>query len=64
MWKDRVFLSVFVGSSLLFAGLCFGFLHVFSDLPTWSSVLIALPSGVLAFLLLLWLQIASDAPSR
>ncbi len=64
MWKDPVFLAVFVGSSLLFAGICFGFLRVLTDLPIWACVLIALPSGVLFFLLLLWLHIASDGPSR
>jgi hypothetical protein len=64
MWKDRVFLATFVGSSLLFAVLCFGFLHVLTELPLWASILIALPSGVIAFVVLLWLQICSDAPQR
>jgi hypothetical protein len=64
MWKDPVFLATFVGSSLLFAGLCFGFLHVLTALSPWACILIALPSGVLVFLLLLWLQICSDAPKR
>jgi hypothetical protein len=64
MWKDKVFLATFVGSSLLFAGLCFGFLHVLTSLPLWACVLIAFPAGVLLFLLLLWLQICSDAPQR
>lgn len=64
MWKDPVFLAAFVGSSLLFAGICFGFLRVLTELPLSACVLIALPSGVLFFLLLLWLQIGSDAPSR
>jgi len=64
MWKDPVFLATFVGSSLLFAGLGFGFLHMLTALPVWACVLIALPVGVLVFLLLLWLQICSDAPQR
>jgi hypothetical protein len=64
MWKDKVFLATFAGSSLLFAGLCFGFLSLLTSLPIWACVLIALPSGVLLFLLLLWLQIYSDAPQR
>jgi len=64
MWKDPIFLATFGGSSLLFAGLCFGFLHMLTELPLWACVLIALPSGVLTFMILLWLQISSDAPSR
>lgn len=64
MWKDPMFLATFVGSSLLFAGLGFGFLHMLTALPLWACVLIAVPSGVLVFLLLLWLQIGSDAPQR
>jgi hypothetical protein len=64
MWKDPVFLATFLGSSLLFAGLCFGFLHQFTALPLWASIVIALPSGVAVFLLLLWLLIFSDAPPR
>lgn len=64
MWKDKVFLATFVGSSLLLAGLCFGFLHVLTSLPLWACVLIAFPSGVLLLLLLLWFQSISDAPQR
>ncbi len=63
-WKDPVLLAVFVGSSLLFAGLAFGFLRVLTELPVWACVLMALPSGVLAFVIILWLQISSDAPGR
>ncbi len=63
-WKDRLLLSVFVGSSLLFSGLGFGYLRVFTQLPLWASVLLALPAGVLVFVLILWLHIWSDAPSR
>jgi hypothetical protein len=63
-WKDPVLFVVFVGSSLLFAGLCFGYLRTFTQLPFWACVVIALPSGVVAFMIILWLQISSDAPPR
>jgi hypothetical protein len=60
MWKDPVFIAVFVGSSVLFSGLAFGFLHVFSGLPNWASALIAIPSGVSVFLFLLQIHVWSD----
>jgi hypothetical protein len=63
-WKDPLLFGVFVGSSLLFVGLCFGFLRVLTELPLWACVLIALPLGVAAFAIILWLQICSDAPPR
>ena len=64
MWKDPVFLTVAVGSSFLFGGLCFGFLRVLTELTLWGSALIALPSGALIFAILLYFQMCSDAPSR
>jgi hypothetical protein len=64
MWKHPVFLAVFIGSSLIFAGLCFGFLRLLAGMPIWLSVLISLPTGVAVFMILLWLQIASDGPPR
>jgi hypothetical protein len=63
-WKLPVVLAAFVGSCLLFAGLCFGFLRALTELPLWACVLIALPSGVLAFTLIYWLHIWSDSPPR
>jgi hypothetical protein len=63
IWKHRPFLAIFIGSSLVFAGLCFGFLRVLAGLPIWASVLISVPTGVAVFMLLLWLA-ASDGPSR
>jgi hypothetical protein len=60
MWKHSPFLAVFFGSSLVFAGLCFGFLHVFTGLPVWACALIAIPSGVAVFLIVLWLHIFCD----
>ncbi len=63
-WKDPLLLSVFVGSSSLFSGLAFGYMRVFTQLPLWTCILLALPSGVLVFTLILWLHIWSDAPPR
>ena len=64
MWKHPVFLGVFVVSVLIFAGLGFGFLREFTTLPLWADILIALPAGVLTFMLLLWLTVISDGPRR
>jgi vacuolar-type H+-ATPase subunit I/STV1 len=64
MWKHPVFLALFIGSSLVFAALCFGFLRLLAELPIWLSVLISLPTGVGVFMILLWLQAASDGPTR
>lgn len=64
MWKDPGFWGVAVGSNVLFSGLSFGFLRLLAEWSIWASVLIALPSGILAFSLLPWLQMSSDAPSR
>ncbi len=63
-WKIPVVLSAFVGSSLLFAGLCFGYLHVFTHLPLWACVSVSLPVGILVFMLVYWLHVFSDAPPR
>lgn len=59
-----VFLTAYVGSSVLFVGICFGFLRMLTELPLWACVLISLPSGVLAFRLLLRLQESYDGPLR
>jgi hypothetical protein len=64
MWRHPVFLAAFIGSTLGLGGLCFGFLRTFTALPLWACVSIALPSGALVFMLLLWLGISSDAPTR
>jgi hypothetical protein len=64
MWKDPVFLAAFIGSTLILAGLCFGFLHVFTTLPVWACVSIALPSGASVFMFFLWLGFYCDTPTR
>jgi hypothetical protein len=51
-YKVPIVLAVYVGSSLLFGGICFGFLRELTELAFWVCVLIALPSGVLGFMLL------------
>lgn len=63
MWKDPVFLTVLICSSLLFGGICFGFLHIYTELPSWVCWLLALPLGVLTFLLIIWLFVFSETPA-
>jgi len=59
-----IFIAVYIGSSLLFTGICFGFLRELTRLPIWACALIAPPSGVLAVLILVQLGIWSDGPTR
>ncbi len=63
-WKIPPLSGLFAGICLLLAGVCFGYLCVFTQLPLWACGLIALPSGILTLIVILRLQFSSDAPSR
>ena len=62
--KHPILVGVAVGSTLVFGGLCFGFLREFTELPLWACLLIAPPAGAATFLLILWLHIYCDTPPR
>ncbi len=63
-WRIPAVCASFVISCLIFAGLCFGYLHVFTSLPLWACVSLAVPAGVLGFVFVYWLHVISDAPNR
>jgi len=60
----RAFLIAFIVSTFVLGGLAFGFLRTFTPLPPWACVSIALPLGAGVFILLLWLGVSSDGPTR